>query len=544
MKKDNDSNKLRGGYYTPFEIAQFISNWAIRNDSDCILEPSCGDGVFIGTAIKALQRFTQKCQITGIELVREEANKAMLSYPQAQIINSDFFTYYKKKISQKKQFNVIVGNPPFIRYQNFDENYRSCAFELMQEYGFSPNRLTNIWLPFLLLSCKALSSDGRLGMVIPAELFQVDYAAEARLFLSSFFDSLYIITFKKLVFEGIQQEIVLLLGERSSSEKGIKVFQLDEINDLKNINLNKSVNSLPLDHSSDKWTKYFLSSAELELMRKLEKNTDISMTTDLFETNVGIVSGENEFFLINKERADIFGLKNLSPIIGRSDQLSGIRFTEDDFNEQVIRNKKVFLLDIDKELPSSALSEEQKKYIAWGEQNNFDKNYKCTIRTPWYAVPKSWKADAYIIRQANLCPRIILNEFGAYNTDTLHKIRFIKGVNGRNVTAAFLNSYTLALSETLGRSYGGGVLTFEPGEIRKMRIPLIGSSNLSLNELDNIYRQQSVEAVLDVTDYVLLKDGLGLDNHDIKMLRNIWKTLSDRRLSRKNDCSVKGKWGC
>ena len=64
----------------------------------------------------------------------------------------------------------------------------------MNKYGFKPNRLTNIWLPFLLLSCNALKSNGRLGMVIPAELFQVDYAAEARQFLSVYFDRLTIIT--------------------------------------------------------------------------------------------------------------------------------------------------------------------------------------------------------------------------------------------------------------------------------------------------------------------------------------------------------------
>ena len=88
----------------------------------------------------------------------------------------------------------------------------------------------------------------------------------------------------------------------------------------------------------------------------------------------------------------------------------------------------------------------------------------------WYVVPTSWKADAFLIRQANLYPKLILNDAGAYVTDTLHKVRFLNGVDGRAVTAAFLNTYTFALSETLGRSYGGGVLTFEPGEMRRMRI--------------------------------------------------------------------------
>jgi adenine-specific DNA-methyltransferase len=46
---DNVSNdKLRGGFYTPNKIASFILKWAFNGRKDIdILEPSCGDGVFL-----------------------------------------------------------------------------------------------------------------------------------------------------------------------------------------------------------------------------------------------------------------------------------------------------------------------------------------------------------------------------------------------------------------------------------------------------------------------------------------------------------------
>ena len=44
MKPIEGYNKLRGGYYTPDKISEFIAEWAIRNASDSVLEPSCGDG--------------------------------------------------------------------------------------------------------------------------------------------------------------------------------------------------------------------------------------------------------------------------------------------------------------------------------------------------------------------------------------------------------------------------------------------------------------------------------------------------------------------
>lgn len=47
-----DSKKLRGGYYTPQPIADFICRWAITKPTQRVLEPSCGDGNFIESAIK------------------------------------------------------------------------------------------------------------------------------------------------------------------------------------------------------------------------------------------------------------------------------------------------------------------------------------------------------------------------------------------------------------------------------------------------------------------------------------------------------------
>lgn len=40
--------KLRGAYYTPSAIAEFILRWGTGNGSTAdILEPSCGDGAFL-----------------------------------------------------------------------------------------------------------------------------------------------------------------------------------------------------------------------------------------------------------------------------------------------------------------------------------------------------------------------------------------------------------------------------------------------------------------------------------------------------------------
>ena len=51
---DADNQKLRGGYYTPEVIAQFLADWAIQNASEEVLEPSCGDGALLDAAARRL----------------------------------------------------------------------------------------------------------------------------------------------------------------------------------------------------------------------------------------------------------------------------------------------------------------------------------------------------------------------------------------------------------------------------------------------------------------------------------------------------------
>jgi adenine-specific DNA-methyltransferase len=54
VKREPSKQKLRGGYYTPQPIADFLAHWAIRSPNDTVLEPSCGDGSMLSAAAKTL----------------------------------------------------------------------------------------------------------------------------------------------------------------------------------------------------------------------------------------------------------------------------------------------------------------------------------------------------------------------------------------------------------------------------------------------------------------------------------------------------------
>ena len=108
-------------------------------------------------------------------------------------------------------------------------------------------------------------------------------------------------------------------------------------------------------------------------------------------------------------------------------------------------------------------------------------------------------------------------------------------MDGHCVSAAFLNSFTLAMCEIIGRRYGGGVLTFEPGEVRKLKVPMLGSDELDFELIDRMAKENRIGEILEYTDGILLKKHLKLSHEEILLLRGIWDRLSERRICRKKE---------
>lgn len=551
--------KLRGGYYTPEPIADFLASWAIRSPNDKVLEPSCGDGNILAAATRQLLRLgavaeTVAQQLHGVELDPREATRAAqrlhalgLPLSSNNIIHvGDFFEYCQRQLfgeqvltlilKERQLFDSVIGNPPFIRYQNFPEEHRQIAFSLMEQAGLRPNRLTNAWLPFLVVGSLLLKEEGRLAMVIPVELFQVNYAAEVRQFLSDYFSRVTLVTFRQLVFADIQQEVVLLLAERNHNpNSGIRAVELNGIKDLARLTsaeLNAAILK-PMDHSTEKWTQYFLEPEEIHLLRELREHPGVTPANRVLDVDVGIVTGRNAFFVLSQNQVKTYNLEPyLERMVSRSGHLTGAVFSAADWQANVAAQFPGFLF-MPENVPLENLLEPLQHYIALGEAQDYHKGYKCRIRPLWYVVPSVWIPEAFMLRQVHTYPKLVLNTAQAVCTDTIHRVRFLENVDGETVTAAYLNSLTFAFAEVTGRSYGGGVLTFEPSEAERLPLPLTNAEHLDLAHFDQLLRANAIDAVLDISDKVLLQAGLGLSESKIRMLRRIWIKLRDRRINRK-----------
>jgi adenine-specific DNA methylase len=514
------ADKVRGGYYTPAPVARFLARW-VGEAGPRIVEPSCGDGAILRELAKLGGR------ARGVELIAHEAAK---SREFAPVDADNLFTWLAR--AEPGGWDGVAGNPPYIRFGNWAADQRDPALELMRREGLRPSRLTNAWVPFVVASTVLVRDGGRVGLVLPAELLQVGYAAQLRELLLSRFSEITLLTFERLVFDGILQEVVLFCGVVGAGPAQIRTIHLRDADALADADLD--VEHLPsapaLLHEKEKWTKYFLDPAAIRLMRTLKRSPAMTRLGSVADVDVGIVTGRNSFFTFTDAQARELGLMpHCVPLVSRSGQLSGLVYDADCRASDLATRHRTWLLDAARDPSDPALI----AHIRAGEAAGVHRGYKCSIRNPWWTTPSLWTPDLFMLRQIHLAPRLTVNAAAATSTDTVHRVRLTSNVDPAALAAVFHNSATFAFAEIMGRSYGGGILELEPREAEELPIPAPAHAGAALaRDVDNLLRANEIEKALDLVDRHVLIERLGLSGEVVAQCRTAWLSLRDRRTRR------------
>ena len=533
--------KLRGGFYTPKPITNFILKWAVNVNQDFdILEPSVGDGKFLKQIRENGFAYNS---ITAIEINEVEAEKARnLNLPKTTVITGDFFQFCN---NTEQRFSLAIGNPPYIRYQFFDKDQRAEAEKIFAKAGLRYSKLTNPWVPFVVGSSVLLKEKGKLGFVLPAELLQVSYAKQLRNFLAHFYNRINIISFRKLVFPSIEQEVILLLCEKNGNGSHlIEHIELENTDELGTIDINRlKYPEKKIDFKSNKWTFYFLDQKEIDFIEKLLHHRTILTLRNYVTVEVGMTTGSNSFFTVPLSTINESQLqKYAKTMVGRSVQVSGIIFTEEDWKENIKTGARAYFLNFPnrKEIEKNRLVLE---YIKQGEREGIHKGYKCRIRDEWQIMPSAWVSEALFTRRNNIYPKLIINQAKAYTTDTMHRVTVnkntkllnLKRINLDALVASYYNSLSLAFTEICGRSHGGGALELMPNEVEDVLLPYDEGNAKILNQIDRMMRDRNnIDEILEFTDPVILKEGCSFSDSEIRMANSIWKKLLNRRMNRKH----------
>lgn len=334
--KNIAKNKF-GQYFTPEVVANFMVELADLSVNSSILEPSCGEGVFL----KLLESKGFK-NLTAFEIDEDLAQE----YNGVR-----YESFVSAKIDEK--FDLIIGNPPYIRWKNLEA-------ELKHELSNNPiwnkhfNSLCDYLYIFILKSIELLNENGQLIFICPEYWMNTTHSISLRNYMVSngYFEEIYHFN-ETPIFEKVTVSIVIFKFVKSKQKsKQIKVAKfyanqkltVETLNKLKFQEDLKDAEYLKVSQfkCNERWllqsdeVREELSVLENNCLKKNQKSLlnlfneqrlEFHTIGDFCDIGNGLVSGLDKAFQVNghslneqekKATIDVVKAKDLKPFFAES----------------------------------------------------------------------------------------------------------------------------------------------------------------------------------------------------------------------------------
>src|SRR5262249_27419201 len=151
----------------------------------------CGEGVFLVAAARQLRELSTADerlddQVHGVDFhhasLAETSRRLGEEGLTANLIATDFFELAPpcELFSSHGPFDALVGTPPCVPCQQQNGRARRVSALAALRQGGRLSGLASSWAALLVHAGAFLEPEGRLAMVLPAELLTVGYAQPVR----------------------------------------------------------------------------------------------------------------------------------------------------------------------------------------------------------------------------------------------------------------------------------------------------------------------------------------------------------------------------
>lgn len=232
------NKKQNGQYMTPKNIVQLLLNeigyFGPEILKKTIIEPSFGDGSFLAEIFTRIINEGKKQNLSnhqistilsnnvyGIEIYNELFDKTIKSLNEIAIKNGlkvnlnnlkneNTLLFYKNYL---KKFDYCVGNPPFVRIHNIEDN------EKIKEFNFSNGNI-DLYVIFYEIGLNLINRNGKLGFITPNSFMKNSSQKKFREFLINNRKINKLLNFKDLkVFEDADVYSVISIIDNENKEK-------------------------------------------------------------------------------------------------------------------------------------------------------------------------------------------------------------------------------------------------------------------------------------------------------------------------------------
>ena len=498
--------RLNGVFYTPVEVATYLLSRCPSKAIRAIFDPACGEFALLNAAYMKYGARIER--LVGCD-------KRLIKIPRCGIrfVHSDFFAYHPKK-----QYDLIVQNPPYIKANRCDSLCRAWAHG-HKEFADIDKR-ADLWVYFLLKSLTHLRKGGTLAAVLPWAFIQANYSSAIRRILLENFKSIHVQVLTKSHFADTTQKVVLLwLSGKGLKNNAIKVCISDELKNRSKIRF--------ADIDESMW----ISGLGIRIPQDYKINVDsedVRSLGDICDIKIGLVPGATSFFIKTLEQ---MRKENIS-----EGDCQFIVTSTSDVSSLVLQDKtglKRILTITDKD------SERYQKLIEEGEKNGLHERRHCKNRKCWYSIkvpPHS--PDAFFSYRSSSIPLLTLNKLGVWCTNALHAIFFHKNNISENqiqwIQLSLLSAFSLLDIELLAKTYGKDVLKIEPSALKKVRVycPDKPIDAAIIEAIDTLLKSGDREEVVVVATRYVMND-MKLSESQEKHIKNSYNQLRSQRALQK-----------
>ncbi len=405
-------------------------------------------------------------------------------------------------------FDVVIGNPPYVR----QEKIKSLKPALKQHYTCYTGA-ADLYVYFYERGLQLLNTDGIHTFICSNSWLDVNYGAPLQKYLldntiggvichseaAREFESADINTIVSILHNGTPNAeshlrfltFKTFIGDPDVENRRERVRTYTDL---------KREGTREHKYTGDKWGGKYLRAPDI-YWTLLEKGKDkLVRLGDVAEVRRGFTTGANEFFYLDTERIQEWGIESeyLKPVIKSPRECKSIRVDPSQLQF------KLFMCHADRAALAGTAALD---YIKWGEIQGFHQRPSCRSRARWWDLGK-WSypdmlwSDAYNVRFG------CFENAGDYFGD---KRFFVIEFKEKNLAArAYLNSTIIPLLiETEGISnLGEGVIYTNVYWLKTL--PILEESHIA-KEIHQCYENIKMREILPIFDEIHQSDRLALD---------------------------------
>lgn len=259
----------------------------------------------------------------GVDIDRDRAREAYLrcSSRNLRIILDDALSP-ETDLGPKR--NMMLVNPPYTRSSRIPRKYRSHLQQLAKDItGIDISGKSSLYVYHLLIMHKWLEEDGVAVWLIPTAFLHAEYAKAVREYLTEKVQLLHLHVYNEeaVQFEkaNIATTVVAFRNHVPNAQTAVKVTSG---NSMKQPSLTAELMLEDFHESIRNWRGLIFETPE----KKDIKGISNIKLSDLFDVKRGLATGANSFFVINREKAEEYGIPSvaLKPILPKARYLRSL----------------------------------------------------------------------------------------------------------------------------------------------------------------------------------------------------------------------------